>query len=66
MTDHESYSASMHRDFSRTIPRPFALSYNAYTQSVEVLDSYQKMEKYARDLKYEMGVLQDALYRKGH
>ena len=57
-------SLHQHSEFSKTIPRPYALSYNAYTQSVEVLDSYEKMENYTRNLKYDIGVLQNALHRK--
>lgn len=36
-----------YRKFAATIPRPFSLRYNAYTQSIEVLDNTQKLHNLA-------------------
>ncbi|KAK3544767.1 hypothetical protein QTP86_026773 [Hemibagrus guttatus] len=35
------------RKYAATIPRPFSLRYNAYTQSIEVLDNTQKLSNLA-------------------
>ena len=55
---------SAHSNFAKTIPRPFTLRYNPYSQCVEELNSVEAMEKYAKDIQYNMGVLHDALKRK--
>lgn len=35
------------RRFAATIPRPFTVRYNPYTQSIEVLDSTQQLRNLA-------------------
>ncbi|XP_062374051.1 phenylalanine-4-hydroxylase [Sardina pilchardus] len=53
------------RKFAGTIPRPFTVRYNAYTQSVEVLDSTQGLQNLADTITGDMGILCNAL-RKLH
>ncbi|KAL4612665.1 phenylalanine-4-hydroxylase isoform X1 [Arapaima gigas] len=53
------------RKFAATIPRPFSVRYNAYTQSIEVLDSTQQLTRLADSISGEMGILCSAL-RKMH
>ncbi|KAJ8332113.1 hypothetical protein SKAU_G00428980, partial [Synaphobranchus kaupii] len=38
------------RRFSSTIPRPFSVRYNAYTQSIEVLDNTQQLHNLANSI----------------
>ncbi|MEQ2181044.1 hypothetical protein GOODEAATRI_007322, partial [Goodea atripinnis] len=38
---------SVHRKFATTIPRPFSVHYNAYTQSIEVLNNTQQLTNLA-------------------
>ncbi|XP_076015840.1 phenylalanine-4-hydroxylase isoform X2 [Genypterus blacodes] len=49
------------RKFAATIPRPFTVRYNAYTQSIEVLDTTQQVRNLADNINSEMGILCDAL-----
>lgn len=49
------------REFALSIPRPFTVHYNPYTQSVEILDAKPQMEELARDIMYEMELLMDSL-----
>lgn len=49
------------REFALSIPRPFTVRYNAYTQSVEILDAKPQVETLARDIQSEMQLLMDAL-----
>uniref|UniRef100_A0A3P8V2B6 phenylalanine 4-monooxygenase n=1 Tax=Cynoglossus semilaevis TaxID=244447 RepID=A0A3P8V2B6_CYNSE len=48
------------RKFASTIPRPFTVRYNPYTQSIEVLDSTQQLRNLADSIS-EMGKLCEAL-----
>ena len=48
------------REFARSIPRPFSVRYNPYTQSVEVVKDKDSMEKVLNDIRHELDVLQDA------
>ena len=48
-------------EFAKTIPRPFSLRYNAYTQSVEVIGDSGSIQKLVDDIKYDVDTLQDAL-----
>lgn len=36
-----------HRKFTQTIPRPFSVRYNPYTQRIEVLDNAKQMKNLA-------------------
>lgn len=49
------------REFALAIPRPFAIRYDPYTQSVEILDSSAQIENLARDIQASMNTLTDAL-----
>uniref|UniRef100_A0A674CAG9 phenylalanine 4-monooxygenase n=1 Tax=Salmo trutta TaxID=8032 RepID=A0A674CAG9_SALTR len=49
------------RRFADTIPRPFSVRYNAYTQSIEVLDNTQQLRNLADNIRGEIGILCNAL-----
>ncbi|CAG5927376.1 unnamed protein product [Menidia menidia] len=49
------------RKFAATIPRPFSVRYNPYTQSIEVLDNPQRLMNLADSINNEMGKLCEAL-----
>ncbi|KAJ2372767.1 hypothetical protein IW150_003956 [Coemansia sp. RSA 2607] len=49
------------REFNSTMRRPFQVRYNPYTQSVEVLDSKDKVQHFARSIRNEMQLLASAL-----
>lgn len=51
----------LHREFARTIPRPFSVRYNPYTQSIEVINDKSSVASLVRDIKYEVDILEDAL-----
>lgn len=51
------------REFALTIPRPFAIRYDPYTQSVEILDSSAQVENLAQDIQSSMNTLTDALHK---
>ena len=48
-------------EFSKTIPRPFAIRYNPYTQSVEVINSSDALLSVSREIKSELSILEDGL-----
>uniref|UniRef100_A0A1I8BDU4 phenylalanine 4-monooxygenase n=1 Tax=Meloidogyne hapla TaxID=6305 RepID=A0A1I8BDU4_MELHA len=47
--------------WAATIPRTFQVSYNPYTQRVELLDHPKAVQKLAKDVKTQMAKLEDAL-----
>ncbi|KAG7456224.1 hypothetical protein MATL_G00249460 [Megalops atlanticus] len=49
------------RKYAATIPRPFSVRYNAYTQRIEVLDSTQQLRNLADSINGEIGILCSAL-----
>ncbi|XP_053572951.1 phenylalanine-4-hydroxylase isoform X2 [Bombina bombina] len=49
------------RKFAATIPRPFSVRYNPYTQSIEVLDNVQQLKNLADNISGEIGILCCAL-----
>ncbi|BFZ24847.1 hypothetical protein BsWGS_27886 [Bradybaena similaris] len=49
------------RQFAATIPRPFSVRYNPYTQSVEVINSREQVINLTRDIMGDFSLLQDAL-----
>ena len=51
------YSSS----FALTIPKPFSIRYNPYTQSIETINSQNQLVAMVRELKSEINVLEDAL-----
>ena len=44
----------LNRSFAATIPRPFTVRYNAYTQSVEVLNSKEQILNLTHAIKGKM------------
>ncbi|KAH1187435.1 hypothetical protein KIL84_020184 [Mauremys mutica] len=49
------------RRFASTIPRPFSVRYNPYTQRIEVLDNAKQLKNLAESISSEMGTLCSAL-----
>ncbi|XP_053955195.1 protein henna [Anastrepha ludens] len=47
--------------FANSIPRPFGVRYNAYTQSIEVLDSKKQIRNLMDDINSEFQILQNAV-----
>lgn len=47
--------------YANTIPRPFGVRYNAYTESIEVLDSKKQIEDLITNIQLEFSVLKNAL-----
>lgn len=46
--------------YANTIPRPFGVRYNAYTQSVEILDSQPQIANLMRNIRGEFDILENA------
>lgn len=55
-----SGALSNFRKFANTIPRPFGVRYNAYTDSIEVLDSKYQLGLLMNNLSLEFQTLQNA------
>lgn len=51
------------RQFAATIKRPFAVRYNPYTQSVDVLDSTRLIATVVGELRGDLCIISDALRR---
>jgi tryptophan 5-monooxygenase len=49
------------REFAKSIPRPFSVRYNPYTESVEVIKDKPSVQKLVSDIKYSVDILQDAM-----
>ncbi|KAJ8662175.1 hypothetical protein O0I10_001868 [Lichtheimia ornata] len=49
------------RDFASTMNRPFSVRYNALTQSVEVLDSKDKVVRFAKGIRDDMKTLTNVI-----
>lgn len=49
------------RNWAKKIPRPFSVRYNAYTQSVDVIENKAQVGDLVSNIKSEMDILQDAL-----
>jgi len=47
--------------FANSIPRPFGVRYNAYTQSIEVLDSKHQIRNLMNNINSEFQILQNAV-----
>ncbi|KAL7732540.1 hypothetical protein ACLKA6_019175 [Drosophila palustris] len=47
--------------FANSIPRPFGVRYNAYTQSIEVLDSKPQINNLMNNINCEFQILQNAI-----
>lgn len=48
------------RKYANTIPRPFGVRYNPYTESVEVLDSKPQIERLMHNLCMDFQTLQNS------
>ncbi|KAM5335992.1 phenylalanine-4-hydroxylase isoform 1-T1 [Glossophaga mutica] len=51
------------RSFAATIPRPFSVHYDPYTQRIEVLDNTQQLKILADTINSEIGILCSALQK---
>ncbi|NWZ05553.1 PH4H hydroxylase, partial [Agelaius phoeniceus] len=51
------------RKFAQTIPRPFSVRYNPYTQRIEVLDNAKQLKNLADTINSEIGILCNALQK---
>ncbi|XP_015982551.2 phenylalanine-4-hydroxylase [Rousettus aegyptiacus] len=51
------------RNFAATIPRPFSVHYDPYTQRIEVLESTQQLKILADSINSEIGILCNALQK---
>lgn len=51
------------RQFASTIPRPFSVRYNPYTQSVEVINTKQQIVNLTREIKGDLALIEDALVK---
>jgi len=49
------------KNFAKTIPRPFALKYNPYTKTVEVIDTKATIKQLLSRLKEDLDVIEDAI-----
>uniref|UniRef100_A0A9J7XSC1 Phenylalanine-4-hydroxylase n=1 Tax=Cyprinus carpio carpio TaxID=630221 RepID=A0A9J7XSC1_CYPCA len=49
------------RKFASTIPRPFSVRYNAYTQRIEMLDNTQQLKNLADNISGEISILCTAM-----
>lgn len=49
------------KEYASTIPRPFTVRYNPYTQSVDVIESKEQIIELSRNIKSDMTILEDAL-----
>ncbi|KAK6629247.1 hypothetical protein RUM43_003064 [Polyplax serrata] len=47
--------------YAQTIPRPFGVRYNPYTESIDILDSKPQLEELVQNINLEMQILTDAL-----
>lgn len=47
--------------FAQTIPRPFSIRYNPYTQSIDTIDNKNQIVHMVREVKNELSVLENAL-----
>jgi len=60
-----SLSLSSHlllcREYAKSNPRPFSIRYDAYTQSVEVINDMASVQKLVDDIKYDVDTLQHSL-----
>jgi phenylalanine-4-hydroxylase len=51
----------MNRDYADSFERPFACRYNALTQSIEVLDTKDKVVRFANTIKTDVARLTAAI-----
>ncbi|XP_078310212.1 phenylalanine-4-hydroxylase-like [Crassostrea virginica] len=53
------------REYAKTIPRPFSVRYNPYTQSVEVIENKNQIINLTQTIKGDLTLLEDALSKIG-
>uniref|UniRef100_A0A8C3FKQ0 Phenylalanine-4-hydroxylase n=1 Tax=Chrysemys picta bellii TaxID=8478 RepID=A0A8C3FKQ0_CHRPI len=58
---HKSFCLFSFRRFASSIPRPFSIRYDPYTQRIEVLDNAKQLKNLAESISSEMGTLCSAL-----
>lgn len=51
----------IYRKYAQTIPRDFGVRYNAYTQSIEILDSKPQVQELVNYLSQEINFLGDVM-----
>ncbi|MFH4974317.1 hypothetical protein AB6A40_001026 [Gnathostoma spinigerum] len=51
--------------WAATMPRPYSVRYNPYTQRIETLDKISSVRKLVRDIKADMTTLENALTKAG-
>ena len=49
------------REFAKTLDRPFEVRYNPHSETIEVLDSRDKVARLAQSIRADMGRLVSAL-----
>lgn len=54
------------RKFAQSIPRKFGVRYDAYTQSISIIDSKQQIETLVNNVNQEVAILMDALRKLHH
>jgi phenylalanine-4-hydroxylase len=59
----ESFSDARKKivEYARTIPRPFAIRYNPYNRSIEVIDSKEQTLELIKELRFSVDVIEEAL-----
>jgi len=56
----ETFIFFIFRDFASTIPRPFGVRYDPYTQTIELLDNKRQIQKLITNINCEIRTLIDA------
>ncbi|CAF2144072.1 unnamed protein product [Rotaria magnacalcarata] len=51
------------REYAMTIPRPYTIHYNPFTQNMEVVDGNEQIVSMVRTLRNDMDIIIDALRR---
>ena len=54
------------RAWSQKIPRPFAVHYNPYTETVEILDNQERIINLISDVKLNLDTLMNAMLKTDH
>ena len=51
----------LYSEWAKQIPRSFAVRFNPYTRSIQVLDNKESLQKLTSEIKYDIGILQEAV-----
>lgn len=54
---------NIHRNYAKSIPRPFSVRYNPYTLNVEILNSKTQLESLLKNINLELIKVTDALHK---